>query len=322
MLNKLINILGDENVFENEPMSMHTTFRIGGPARYFAIVNSEEDLIKTIKLVREENQEYFVLGNGSNILVSDKGFDGVVLQLSGEFDTIHLSGNNIIAGSGLLLSQVAKTALDNSLTGLEFASGIPGTIGGAIVMNAGAYGSEMKDVVKAARILWLEPDLSSKPSAANEGEISCDSSGIPYIETLSLDDLKLSYRHSILKERKGIVLDVKLALKPGSKEDIKAVMDDLASKRREKQPLEYPSAGSTFKRPEGYFAAKLIEDAGLKGYKVGTAMVSDKHAGFVVNTGGAKAAEVKQVMDHVVHTVNQSTGITLEPEVILLGDFN
>lgn len=302
MLNKLINILGDENVFENEPMSMHTTFRIGGPARYFAIVNSEEDLIKTIKLVREENQEYFVLGNGSNILVSDKGFDGVVLQLSGEFDTIHLSGNNIIAGSGLLLSQVAKTALDNSLAGLEFASGIPGTIGGAIVMNAGAYGSEMKDVVKAVRILWLEPDE-------------------PTIETLTLDDLKLSYRHSILKERKGIVLDVKLTLKPGSKEEIKSIMDDLASKRREKQPLEYPSAGSTFKRPEGYFAAKLIEDAGLKGYKVGTAMVSDKHAGFVVNTGGAKATEVKQVMDHVVHTVNQSTGITLEPEVILLGEF-
>lgn len=303
MLNKLINILGDENVFENEPMSMHTTFRIGGPARYFAIVNSEEDLIKTIKLVREENQEYFVLGNGSNILVSDKGFDGVVLQLSGEFDTIHLSGNNIIAGSGLLLSQVAKTALDNSLAGLEFASGIPGTIGGAIVMNAGAYGSEMKDVVKAVRILWLEPDE-------------------PTIETLTLDDLKLSYRYSILKERKGIVLDVKLTLKPGSKEEIKSIMDDLAAKRREKQPLEYPSAGSTFKRPEGYFAAKLIEDAGLKGYKVGTAMVSDKHAGFVVNTGGAKAAEVKQVMDHVVHTVNQSTGITLEPEVILLGDFS
>ena len=303
MLNKLINILGDENVFENEPMSMHTTFRIGGPARYFAVVNSEEDLIKTIKLVREENQEYFVLGNGSNILVSDKGFDGVVLQLSGEFDTIHLSGNNIIAGSGLLLSQVAKTALDNSLAGLEFASGIPGTIGGAIVMNAGAYGSEMKDVVKAVRILWLEPDE-------------------PTIETLTLDDLKLSYRHSILKERKGIVLDVKLTLKPGSKEEIKSIMDDLASKRREKQPLEYPSAGSTFKRPEGYFAAKLIEDAGLKGYKVGTAMVSDKHAGFVVNTGGAKAAEVKQVMDHVVHTVNQSAGITLEPEVILLGEFN
>ena len=302
MLNKLINILGDENVFENEPMSMHTTFRIGGPARYFAVVNSEEDLIKTIKLVREENQEYFVLGNGSNILVSDKGFDGVVLQLSGEFDTIHLSGNNIIAGSGLLLSQVAKTALDNSLAGLEFASGIPGTIGGAIVMNAGAYGSEMKDVVKAVRILWLEPDE-------------------PTIETLTLDDLKLSYRHSILKERKGIVLDVKLTLKPGSKEEIKSIMDDLASKRREKQPLEYPSAGSTFKRPEGYFAAKLIEDAGLKGYKVGTAMVSDKHAGFVVNTGGAKATEVKQVMDHVVHTVNQSTGITLEPEVILLGEF-
>ena len=302
MLNKLINILGDENVFENEPMSMHTTFRIGGPARYFAIVNSEEDLIKTIKLVREENQEYFVLGNGSNILVSDKGFDGVVLQLSGEFDTIHLSGNNIIAGSGLLLSQVAKTALDNSLAGLEFASGIPGTIGGAIVMNAGAYGSEMKDVVKAVRILWLEVDE-------------------PTIETLTLDDLKLSYRHSILKERKGIVLDVKLTLKPGSKEEIKSIMDDLASKRREKQPLEYPSAGSTFKRPEGYFAAKLIEDSGLKGYKVGTAMVSDKHAGFVVNTGGAKAVEVKQVMDHVVHIVNQSTGITLEPEVILLGDF-
>jgi len=303
MLNKLINILGDENVFENEPMSMHTTFRIGGPARYFAIVNSEEDLIKTIKLVREENQEYFVLGNGSNILVSDKGFDGVVLQLSGEFDTIHLSGNNIIAGSGLLLSQVAKTALDNSLAGLEFASGIPGTIGGAIVMNAGAYGSEMKDVVKAVRILWLEPDE-------------------PTIETLTLDDLKLSYRHSILKERKGIVLDVKLTLKPGSIEEIKSIMDDLAAKRREKQPLEYPSAGSTFKRPEGYFAAKLIEDAGLKGYKVGTAMVSDKHAGFVVNTGGAKATEVKQVMDHVVHTVNQSFGITLEPEVILLGEFN
>lgn len=302
MLNKLINILGDENVFENEPMSMHTTFRIGGPARYFAVVNSEEDLIKTIKLVREENQEYFVLGNGSNILVSDKGFDGVVLQLSGEFDTIHLSGNNIIAGSGLLLSQVAKTALDNSLAGLEFASGIPGTIGGAIVMNAGAYGSEMKDVVKAVRILWLEPDE-------------------PTIETLTLDDLKLSYRHSILKERKGIVLDVKLTLKPGSKEEIKSIMDDLAAKRREKQPLEYPSAGSTFKRPEGYFAAKLIEDAGLKGYKVGTAMVSDKHAGFVVNTGGAKATEVKQVMDHVVHTVNQSFGITLEPEVILLGEF-
>lgn len=302
MYNLLVDILGEDNVIENEPMSLHTTFRIGGLAKLFATVYSEEELIKVIELLEENNEPYFILGNGSNILVGDKGYNGVIIQLAGAFDTVYIKDENIIAGSGAMLSVVARKAYDESLTGMEFASGIPGTIGGAIVMNAGAYGGEMTDIVNKVRIMFIE-----------EGKAD--------IKTVDVSGMEFGYRTSILKKKNGIVLDVKISLSKGNKEDIKSVMDDLNGKRREKQPLEYPSAGSTFKRPEGYFAAKLIEDSGLKGFKVGTAMVSDKHAGFVVNTGGAKAMEVRELMDKVTDKVKKDTGVTLEPEVIFLGEF-
>lgn len=302
MLNKLIAYLGEENVYENEPMSLHTTFRCGGPARYFCYVNSEEDLIKTIGLAWEEGTPYFILGNGSNLLVSDKGYDGVIIKLAGEFDVLHTSGNSMVAGSGVFLSQIAAKALEDELSGLEFASGIPGTVGGAIVMNAGAYDGEMKDVVKSVRLLFIDGG-------------KCE------IETLSCDEMQFSYRHSILKEKKGIVLAVKMELKKGNSQEIKEKMDDFNGRRREKQPLEYPSAGSTFKRPEGHFAGKLISDAGLKGVSIGFAEVSEKHAGFIINKGGARASEVMQLINYVRDKVLEETGITLEPEVIFLGNF-
>ena len=302
MFNRLVSILGEENVKKNEPMSMHTTFRIGGVADIFATVNNEEDLIKVLTYLKAENIEHFIIGNGSNLLVSDSGYRGVILQLAGEFDTVYVKDESIIAGSGALLAYIASMAQDKGLAGMEFASGIPGTMGGAIVMNAGAYGGEMKDIVAGVQILWLDQDEYR-------------------IEKVSTEDMKFMYRHSILKERDGVVLSVKLKLTKGDPAAIKALMNELNDKRREKQPLNYPSAGSTFKRPEGYFAAKLIEDAGLKGYKVGQAMVSDKHAGFVVNMGGARAGEVKTLMDDVARTVKETSGVTLEPEVILLGEF-
>ena len=299
MLEKLQNLIGEAKVLVNEPMASHTTFRIGGPADYFVMPETVEELAAVLKLCKEEAMPYFILGNGSNLLVGDKGFRGVVIQLYKNFDGIVLEGTKITAKAGAMLIRVAKEAGRVGLTGLEFASGIPGTIGGAMVMNAGAYGGEMKDVVTAVTIL------------TKDGEI----------KTLSGEEMNFRYRGSVVEDEGYIVLEAVMELKEGNLEEIQVRMDELSVQRKTKQPIEYPSAGSTFKRPEGYFAGKLIQDAGLRGYQVGGAQVSEKHCGFVINAGGATAADVMNLMKDVSDKVNAQFGVTLEPEVKRIGEF-
>ena len=299
MVEKIQKLVGEAKVLVNEPMASHTTFKIGGPADYFAMPETIEELAAVLKLCKEENMPYFILGNGSNLLVGDKGFRGVVIQLYKNFDGICLEGTKITAKAGAMLIRVAKEAGKAGLTGLEFASGIPGTIGGAMVMNAGAYGGEMKDVVTAVTVL------------TKEGEI----------KTLSGEEMNFRYRGSVVEDEGYIVLEAVMELKEGNPEEIQARMEELSLQRRTKQPIEYPSAGSTFKRPEGYFAGKLIQDAGLRGYQVGGAQVSEKHCGFVINAGGATAADVMNLMQDVSDKVNAQFGVTLEPEVKRIGEF-
>lgn len=299
MLERLQNLIGEAKVFENEPMSSHTTFRIGGAADYFVLPETAEDVANVLKLCRQENVPYFILGNGSNLLVGDKGFRGVVIQLYKNFDGIEIQGTKVTARSGAMLIRVAKEAGKAGLTGLEFASGIPGTIGGAMVMNAGAYGGEMKDVVTSVTVL------------TKDGEI----------KTLKGSEMNFRYRGSIIEEKDYIVLEAVMELKKGKAEEIQARMEELSAQRKQKQPLEYPSAGSTFKRPEGYFAGKLIMDTGLAGYRVGGAQVSEKHCGFVINAGGATAADVMQLMKDVSDKVEEKFGVALEPEVKRIGEF-
>lgn len=292
-------ILNENQILEAEPMSRHTTFRIGGPAELFLVPKSTEEIAGIFKICREEGIPWFVLGNGSNLLVSDKGYQGVVIQLYKGFGEVKVQGCQITAQAGALLSQIAAAAREESLTGFEFAGGIPGTLGGAVVMNAGAYGGEMKDVIKEVTVL------------TREGEI----------RTLQAEELAMGYRTSTIKEAGYIVLSAVLSLEKGDKEQIKARMQELAGMRSSKQPLQYPSAGSTFKRPEGYFAGKLIMDSGLRGYQVGGAQVSEKHCGFVINTGNATALDVRNLMADVQRIVEEKYGVKLEPEVKFLGDF-
>ena len=299
MVEKIQKLVGEAKVLVNEPMASHTTFKIGGPADYFVMPETIEELAEVLKLCKEENMPYFILGNGSNLLVGDKGFRGIVIQLYKNFDGICLEGTKITAKAGAMLIRVAKEAGKAGLTGLEFASGIPGTIGGAMVMNAGAYGGEMKDVVTAVTVL------------TKEGEI----------KTLSGEEMNFRYRGSVVEDEGYIVLEAMMELKEGNPEEIQARMEELSLQRRTKQPIEYPSAGSTFKRPEGYFAGKLIQDAGLRGYQVGGAQVSEKHCGFVINAGGATAADVMNLMQDVSDKVNAQFGVTLEPEVKRIGEF-
>lgn len=299
MLEKLQKLLGAENVLEGEPMASHTTFRIGGPADYFVIPRTAEALAAVLKLCRQESVPYFILGNGSNLLVGDRGFRGVVIQLYKNFDGIEISGTSVTARAGAMLIRTAKEAAKAGLTGLEFASGIPGTIGGAMVMNAGAYGGEMKDVVTRVTIL------------TKDGEI----------KALTGEEMNFRYRGSVVEEEGAIVLEAVMELKKGDPADIAARMEKLSAQRKAKQPIEYPSAGSTFKRPEGYFAGKLIMDAGLRGYRVGGAMVSEKHCGFVINAGGATANDVIRLMKDVSDRVNEKFGVLLEPEVKRIGEF-
>lgn len=299
MLEKLQKLLGETKVRKDEPMAFHTTFRIGGPADYFVMPENTEELAKVIKLCKDENVPYFILGNGSNLLVGDKGFRGVVIQLYKNFDGIEIQGTVVRARAGAMLIRVAKEAAKEGLTGLEFASGIPGTIGGAMVMNAGAYGGEMKDVVTFVTVL------------TEEGEI----------RKLSKEEMNFRYRGSVIEEENYIVLETQMELKYGELEEIRSRIDELALQRKTKQPIEFPSAGSTFKRPEGYFAGKLIMDAGLRGYRVGGAQVSEKHCGFVINAGGATAADVMQLMKDVSDKVEEKFGVGLEPEVKRIGEF-
>lgn len=293
LIEQLVDISGKQNVLQNEPMKRHTTFRIGGPCDIFVKPRSIEEIRQIIKVVKENNVPYYVVGNGSNLLVSDDGYRGVIINLFNNFSDIIVEGNTITASAGALLGKIGYTALKNSLTGFEFATGIPGTLGGAVVMNAGAYGGEMKDVLSEVTVL------------TKEGEIL----------TLKADELELGYRTSIIAKKDYIVLEGKIQLKPGESDKIKEVIDDLAFRRRDKQPLEYPSAGSTFKRPKDNFAGKLIMDAGLRGYTLGGAMVSDKHCGFVINKGDATCEDVIKLTDHVKEEVKNQFGIELELEV-------
>ena len=286
-------------LMSEEPMSRHTTFRIGGPAELFAVPGSEE-LPILLKLAEREQIPVTVIGNGSNLLVGDGGIRGLVIEVGSGMDEIRVTGDRLVAGAGALLSKAAQTAVAAGLGGMEFAAGIPGNLGGAVVMNAGAYGGEMKDILERVTVL--------------------DVRGQEHV--LELEDLELGYRHSCIPEKKYIVTEavLKLAVKP--KEEIRSRMAELREQRVSKQPLEFPSAGSTFKRPEGYFAGKLIMDAGLSGYRVGDAQVSEKHCGFVINRGKASAAEVCQLMQDVQNKVEESFGVKLEPEVKMIGDFS
>ena len=293
----LKEIVEEDRIQLEEPLDAHTTFRVGGPAQYFVRPVSTEEIAEMIKYFNLIEKDYYILGNGSNLLVGDKGYRGVVIQLFQQFDQIRVEGNQIFCQAGALLSKVASVALEAGLTGFEFASGIPGTIGGALVMNAGAYGGEMKDVIISATVM------------DSDGEVM----------VLDKKQLELGYRTSIIAEKGYIVLDALMQFSAGSQQQIKSKIAELATCRREKQPLEYPSAGSTFKRPSGYFAAKLISDAGLKGYKVGGAMVSMKHAGFVVNCDHATAADIIQITDDVRAEVKKQYDVQLELEVKKLG---
>lgn len=297
--NKFCNCLGSDNVKQQEPMSRHTTFRIGGPADFYLCPHSTKEVQEIVEICKEEKLPYFVLGNGSNLLVSDKGYRGVVIQLWKNFSDITVKDCCIQAKAGALLSKVAAEALEAGLTGMEFASGIPGTIGGAAFMNAGAYGGEMKDIIKSVKVLDTQGEVRILPK----------------------EELKMGYRTSIVKEKGYTVLSVELELSKGNQEEIRNTMEDLKERRTSKQPLEMPSAGSTFKRPEGYFAGKLIMDSGLRGFSVGGAQVSEKHCGFVVNKGGATAMDVLNLIREVQRRVKEQFGVELETEVRFLGEF-
>lgn len=287
-----------QNVFqtveykEYEPMMKHTTFRIGGPARYFFTPKNIEEVRLLLSYCRDGQKRYMVLGNGSNMLFPDEGYDGIVICISKAMSDIRVEGTALYAEAGALLSKTAAVARDNGLTGLEFAAGIPGTVGGAMVMNAGAYGGEMKDVISSVDVL------------ENDGTIRCYTN----------EEMKFGYRKSIIHADK-IVLGARIRLQTGRREAIDAEMNRLKEARLAKQPLEYPSAGSTFKRPEGYFAGKLIDDSGLRGYRVGGAMVSEKHCGFVINYDGATAKDVITLIEDVKQRVYEKYQVMLEPEV-------
>lgn len=296
LLDTLEQIAGKENIHPNEPMSRHTTFRVGGPADVLVTPEAEK-LAAVTGACREAGEPYYIVGNGSNLLVGDGGIRGVVILTRDGMDEISADGVRITAGAGALLSRTASLAASHALTGMEFAAGIPGTIGGAVVMNAGAYGGEIKDVIVAAEVL------------AKDGRII----------TLTKDELKLGYRTSIIASEGYVVLGAWFKLRRGDREQIKQRMKELAGLRKDKQPLEYPSAGSTFKRPEGYYAGKLISDAGLKGYRIGGAMVSDKHAGFVINVKDATAADFIALTDAVRDKVYDMYGVRLELEVKVIG---
>ncbi|GFR35765.1 UDP-N-acetylenolpyruvoylglucosamine reductase [Thermobrachium celere] len=293
----LKTFLDEDELKFNEPMKNHTSFKVGGPCDIMVIPKSKDNLIKSLELIKKYNVPYFIMGKGSNLIVKDGGFRGVILKLTG-LDYILVRENKIIAGGGASLSNTAREALLNSLKGMEFASGIPGTVGGAVAMNAGAYGGEIKDIIE-----WAE----------------CVDENLNLIK-LTREELNLSYRHSRVQDENLVVVEACFNLEKGNYDEIRGCMEELNRRRLEKQPLNYPSAGSTFKRPPGYFAGKLIEDAGLKGYRFGGAMVSEKHAGFVINYDNATAKDVLEVIKHVQKTVYEKFGVTLETEVKIIGE--
>lgn len=286
-----------ENIRLQEPMAGHTTFRIGGPADCFVELENEEQLKKLRRYLQMTGVSFFVLGNGSNLLVSDSGYKGIVLQIGPKMSSVTVEGNRIVAQAGATLVQVARTAMEHGLSGLEFASGIPGTVGGGVVMNAGAYGGEMRQVVTQVNVVSRDGELME----------------------LDNETMEFGYRTSVIRESSFIVTEVTFRLEPGDRDVIKAKMEELSAGRREKQPLEYPSAGSTFKRPEGHFAGQLIMEAGFRGFQIGGARVSEKHCGFVVNVGNATARDVQEVIARIQLRVEEQFGVKLEPEIIFLG---
>ena len=297
-LEHLTSFMDKEDIKTNEPMSKHTSFRVGGPAKVFLVVRSEDILSKVLSALSTRKFPYFVLGNGSNLLVSDSGYDGVMVYLGEEFAGIEVQGNKIKAGAAAFLGKVARKALEDELTGLEFAAGIPGSLGGGVVMNAGAYGGELSQVVTSVRAM----------------------NAVGKVIILEKSELLLGYRTSIFKSQPFVILEVTMELQKGNKDEISGKMNEYTKARIEKQPLEYPSAGSTFKRPEGHFAGKLIMDAGLRGFSVGDAQVSEKHCGFVINRGNATATDIRTLMEEVSKKVKEQFGVELEPEVILIGE--
>jgi len=297
---KLNQILPSEQITQKELMENHTSLHIGGAADYFVTPKTSDELHSVIFLCKNENMPYYIIGNGSNLLVSDQGYRGMIIRLGENFSSVWVKDDGKIAAqAGILLAKLASVAADHSLTGFEFASGIPGTFGGAVTMNAGAYDGEMKHCLTGARVM--------------------DEKG--NILELSLEDLKLGYRTSILQTKNYVLLEADIQLSKGDEQKIREKMNDLNRQRREKQPLNQYSAGSTFKRPQGYFAGKLINDAGLRGYQVGRAAVSEKHCGFVINKDHATAKEFLTVIEDVSRIVNEKFGVKLEPEVKFLGDF-
>ena len=299
ILEGLCQILGEQNVKVNEPMKKHITFRVGGPADYFLTPENIEQVQEIVMFLKKNNIPYYIVGNGSNLLVGDLGYRGAIIQIYQKMNQIRTDGEYIYADAGALLSKIAAEALSKELTGFEFASGIPGTLGGAVMMNAGAYGGEIKQVIQEATVLTQEGEIVKR----------------------TVDEMELSYRSSIFSKNGDIVLNAVLKFEKGNKEAIRARMDELKEQRVTKQPLEYPSAGSTFKRPEGYFAGKLIQDAGLRGFQVGGAQVSEKHCGFVINKDHATAADIVSLMEQVSDKVEAQFGVRLEPEVKRLGEF-
>ena len=301
ILSDLVNIVGDENVLENEPMSKHTSFKIGGDADFFTTPTTLEEIKEVITYCLQSDIPYFVMGNGSNLLVSDDGYRGVIIQLYDKFNHIEyaVNGQKVIvkAQAGVMLGRLGNELMNRSITGFEFATGIPGTVGGAIMMNAGAYGGEIKDVIVSACLM--------------------DSCG--NVCKLNNSQLELGYRTSIVSKKGYIVLEAEFELELGNQEEIKNKLNNFTVRRREKQPLEFPSAGSTFKRPFGHYAGKLISDANLMGYTVGGAQVSEKHAGFVINTGNATAADIIKLTNDVKNKVKEQFGVELELEVKKLG---
>lgn len=285
-------------VLFNEEMKKHTTFEIGGPCDVMLVPENEEQVVNGLRVIKENGFSYMVIGNGSNLLISDKGLRKVIIKLGEAFSDLKIEGEKLTVQAGAELSKAAKKSIEKNLTGMEYVSGIPGNIGGAITMNAGAYGGEMKDIVESVKVLGQDLE----------------------IHTYSNEEMHFSYRHSRVQEEDLIVLEVVLSLKEGNPDEIKELYDSLTERREDKQPLEYASAGSTFKRPEGHYAGKLIDDAGLRGYRYKNAMVSEKHCGFVINVGGSTCEEVLHVIHHIQKEIYDKYRVELQPEVKILGE--
>ena len=299
MFEMFADIVGKENVLQNEPMSNHTTFKIGGPADYFVMPENPRQVRNVYLAAKERGVPVFIMGNGSNLVVGDRGIRGVVICLFKRMDSIVIEGEKVTVGCGALLSKVAATVCREGLAGFEFASGIPGTVGGGVYMNAGAYGPELKDIILSVSYMDQE---------GNFGE-------------LAADKCEFGYRTSIFGKKGYIILGCTFGLTRGNSEEIRELINEYTKRRTSKQPIEKPSAGSVFKRPEGYFAGTLIEGAGLKGFTIGGAQVSEKHAGFIVNIGTATAKDVMDLIAHIQKTVYEKDGIKLETEVKLVGEF-